>query len=237
MNITNADIKNLKDKRYRREHGLFMMEGDKFCRDLLSTDIEIVYTITSDKGLVGFPNIVVVSDKMLSSLATTKTSQSIICICKVKQFDISSVGNSLILDRVQDPGNVGTLIRSAMAFGYEDIYLIDCADAYSEKVFRSSAGTALSARLHTVTYQDIYDNKAKISDHFMVADMSGDRLGKIRLLKGRLSVIIGNEGQGVSHAMRELANITVSIPMSNKVESLNAGVAGSIIMQRLSEVK
>ena len=64
MNITNADIKNLKDKKYRRENHLFMVEGNKFCADLLNSDIEIVATLTSDKTLKGFPNIEVVSEKM-----------------------------------------------------------------------------------------------------------------------------------------------------------------------------
>ena len=78
MNLTNADIKNLKDKKFRKQHSLFMVEGEKFCKDLLNTDIEIKYTITSDKNLTGFPNIEVVSEKMLSSLATTKTNQNIV---------------------------------------------------------------------------------------------------------------------------------------------------------------
>lgn len=237
MNLTNLDIKNLKDKKYRREHGLFMVEGDKFCRDLLDTDVEIVYTITSNKELTGFPNISVVSDKMLSSLATTKTNQDIICICKAKKYPIDSIGNSLILDRLQDPGNVGTLIRSALAFGFSDIYLIDCADSYSEKVIRSSAGTALKSRLHIVSYADIRANKAKIADRLIIADMYGENIDEIRLPKGRLSVIIGNEGQGVSDEMRAIADTKVRIPMTPEVESLNAGVAGSIIMHRLSEVK
>lgn len=236
MNLTNADIKNLKDKKYRREHALFMVEGDKFCRDLLSADIEIVHTITIDKALTGFPNIIVVSDKMLSSLATTKTNQNIICICKAKQYSINSIGNSLILDRLQDPGNVGTLIRSALAFGFSDIYLIDCADCYSEKVIRSSAGTALKSRLHIVSYEDIKDNKARIADRLIIADMSGVSIDEIYLPKGRLSVIIGNEGQGVSDTMRAMADTIVRIPMTPEVESLNAGVAGSIIMHRLSEI-
>ena len=83
MNLTNQDIKNLKDKKFRRNNNLFMVEGDKFCKDLLNTDIEIVYTLTCNKSLTGFPNIEVISEKMLSSLATTKSSQDTICICKV----------------------------------------------------------------------------------------------------------------------------------------------------------
>ena len=236
MNLTNVDIKNLKDKKYRKEHNLFMVEGEKFCKDLLGTDIEIVYTITTNKMLTDFPNIELVSEKMLSSLATTKTNQNIVCICKVKDYGFSSVGNALILDNLQDPGNVGTLIRSALAFGFSDIYLINGVDPYNEKVIRSSAGTILKVRLHECNYQNLAENKAKVATNFVVADMFGTPINKIRLPKSRIAVIIGNEGQGVSSEMRAMANTTISIPMMPGVESLNAGVAGSIIMQKLGEV-
>ena len=234
--ITSAEIKNLKDKKYRKENSLFMVEGEKFCADILRAGVEIIYTITTDNKLTGFPNICVVSDKQLSSLATTKTNQNIICICKKKDVEISSVGNALILDALQDPGNVGTLIRSAMAFGYEDVYLCDCADVYGEKVIRSSAGLSLSARLHVVDYETVKQNKVRIADVFLAADMNGENINKIRLPKKRIAVIIGNEGNGVSKEFLSLADNVVSIPMTSKVESLNAGVAGSIIMQKLSEV-
>ena len=236
MNITNADIKNLKDKKYRREHNLFMVEGNKFCADLLNSDIEIVATLTSDKTLTNFPNIEVVSEKMLSSLATTKTNQSIICICKVKDCGIESVGNSLILDNLQDPGNVGTLVRSALAFGFNDIYLVDGADPYSEKVIRSSAGLIMSARIHVVDFQTLMNNKDKIANIFMVADMNGENINKLKPPQNKVALIIGNEGQGVSDKFISIANKTISIPMSKNVESLNAGVAGSIIMQKLSKI-
>ena len=234
MNLTNADIKNLKDKKYRKQHSLFMVEGEKFCKDLLGTDIEIFYTLTSNKSLTGFPNIEVISEKMLSSLATTKTNQNIVCICKVKDYGFNSVGNSLILDNLQDPGNVGTLIRSALAFGFKDVYLIDGVDPYNEKVIRSSAGTILKVRLHQCSYSELNKFKADIAENFIVADMKGESINQICLPKSRIAVIIGNEGQGVSDVMRNMANITISIPMAPEVESLNAGVAGSIIMQKLS---
>lgn len=236
MNITNVDIKNLKDKKFKRENNLFVVEGNKFCADLLNSDIEIIYTITSDKNLKGFPNICVVSEKMLSSLATTKTNQSVICVCKIKEYDLSSVGNCLILDNLQDPGNVGTLVRSALAFNFNDIYLVGGADPYSEKVIRSSAGTILKARLHICSFEAIKQNKKLIADNFIVADMSGENINKIHLPKKRIAVIIGNEGQGVSDEFLNFADTKISIPMTQKVESLNAGVAGSIIMQKIGEV-
>ncbi len=236
MNITNADIKKLKDKKFRRENKLFMVEGNKFCADLLNSDIEIVVTLTSDKTLNGFPNIEVISEKMLSSLATTKTNQSIICVCKIKDYGIESVGNSLILDNLQDPGNVGTLVRSALAFGFKDIYLVNGADPYSEKVIRSSAGLIMSARLHVCNIETIKKNKDKIATTFIVADMHGENVNKLKPQKEKVAVIIGNEGQGVSDNLKHFANKTISIPMMPGVESLNAGVAGSIIMQKLSEI-
>ncbi len=236
MNLTNNDIKNLKDKKFRKNYNLFMVEGEKFCHDLLNTNTEIVYTITTDKTLKGFPNIEFVSEKMLTSLATTVTNQNIICVCKIKQHSIKSVGNSLILDNLQDPGNVGTLVRSAMAFGFNDIYLVGGADVYSEKVIRSSAGTILNTRLHVVDFETIKENKLEIADHFIVADMKGENINKICLPKGKIAVIIGNEGQGVSKEFMQFVDTKVSIPMAPQVESLNAGVAGSIIMQKLGEV-
>ena len=236
MNLTNNDIKNLKDKKYRKQNNLFMVEGDKFCRDLLSEDVEIIYTITSNKELAGFPNICVVSNKQLESLATTKTCQETICVCKIKQYEIGSQGNALILDNLQDPGNVGTLVRSALAFGFKDIYLVGGADPYGEKVIRSAAGTILKARLHICDFNTIEQNKDKIAKNFIIADMFGESINKIRLPKERFAVIIGNEGQGVSDEFLSLANTKVSIPMSSKVESLNAGVAGSIIMQKIGEI-
>lgn len=236
MELTKQTIKNLKDKNYRKQHNLFLVEGEKFCRDLQKADIEITMTIACDERFSDFPNFELVSKRVLDSIATTKTPQDIICVCKAKVYPIQSIGNSLILDTVQDPGNVGTLIRSAMAFGFDDVYLIDCADVYSEKVIRSSVGTVLSARVHIVNRADLIDNKEKIAKNFIVADMIGVSIDKIHLPKGKFAVIIGNEGQGVGIDLVKLSEIKVSIPMTDKVESLNAGVAGSIIMQKFSEV-
>ena len=78
--ITSAEIKNLKDKKYRKQHSLFMVEGEKFCADILRAGVEIVYTITTNSKLSVYPNICVGSDKQLASLATKKTNQNIICI-------------------------------------------------------------------------------------------------------------------------------------------------------------
>ena len=236
MILTNADIKNLKDKKYRAEQSLFIVEGDKFCHDVVQNGFEIVYTITTDEKLNNLPNVCIVSKKMFESLSSTKTPQTIICVCKIKEYGIASIGNSLILDNLQDPGNVGTLIRSAMAFGFNDVYLVGGVDPYSEKVVRSSAGTILKAHVHLVDYGGLKSDLSKIADCVLVADMQGTNINKIKLPKGKVAVIVGNEGNGVSTQMIELATAKVSIPMMPGVESLNAGVAGSIVMQKLANL-
>ena len=151
MELTKNQIKELKDKKFRKEHDLYFVEGEKFCHDLLKSRVDIMYAITSDKNLKGFPNVYVVDEKTLNSLATTVTPQDVICVCVKKFVKNKPNGNSLILDRIQDPGNVGTLIRSALAFGFNDVYLIDSADAYNEKVIRSSVGAVLSANIQKIS--------------------------------------------------------------------------------------
>jgi TrmH family RNA methyltransferase len=138
---------------------------------------------------------------------------------------------------LQDPGNVGTLIRSAVAFGFKDIYAVGGADPFSEKVIRSSAGTIFNARIHYCSFEDIKNNSSLIAENFLIADMDGENIDKIRLPKSKIAVIIGNEGNGVSEQFLKFANTKISIQMSPLVESLNAGVAGSIIMHKLKEIK
>ncbi|HJD06020.1 MAG TPA: RNA methyltransferase [Candidatus Onthoplasma faecipullorum] len=235
MELTKNQIKELKDKKFRKNNNLFFVEGEKFCHDLLSADVQILYTITTNKNLKGFPNVYVVDEKTLNSLATTVTPQNVICVCVKKFVKNKPNGNSLILDRIQDPGNVGTLIRSALAFGFNDVYLIDSADAYNEKVIRSSVGAVLSTNIHKISLEDLIKEKREIAENFIVADMVGEKLKDFKKKKGRIALIVGNEGAGVCDELINISNIKLSIPMTNKIESLNAGVAGSIIMQKIFE--
>ena len=144
-------------------------------------------------------------------MATTKTCQDTICFCKKRINKISSVGNSLILDNIQDPGNVGTLIRSALAFNFNDIYIVGGADVYGEKVIRSSAGIILSANLHVCSFEEIKNNKAKIADMFLVADMDGENINKIHLENNEIQSDFGSKNND---------EFTRQIDQSTSVKSL-----------------
>lgn len=235
MRLTSTEIKYLKklnNKKYRKSEGLFLVEGSKLCEEVLNSNYQIKYTITSNEFKYNdFPNVCLVDYDVIKSICTTDTPQDIVCVVHIpNQTSDYPKGNSLILDNLQDPGNIGTLIRSAMAFGFEDIYFIDCPDIYSEKVVRSSMGGIFKINAHIISRQQLIEDKAKICDILVSTTLNSDILGENRLPKGRIGVIIGNEGNGITAELISASDISVRIPMTDKVESLNAGVAGSILM-------
>lgn len=235
MKLTNAEIKSikkLKDKKFRREQNLFLVEGSKLCEEVLNSSYSIKYTITSNEFKYNdFPNLYIVDYSVLESICTTDTPQDIVCVCNIPtQQDVYPKGNSLVLDGLQDPGNIGTLIRSAMAFDFRDIYFIDCPDIYSEKVIRGSMGGIFRISPHLITREKFIMEKSKICEILISTILNGQDLTKIHLPEGRKSVIIGNEGKGVSEVLNSACDLAVTLPMTDKVESLNAGVAGSIAM-------
>lgn len=237
MELTHAEIKNikkLKDKKYRKLENLFLVEGIKSCQELVKSDYEIKYTLSSNINYQDFPNFVLVDYEVLKSIATTSTPQDIICVCCIpKIFEGLPKGNSLILDELQDPGNIGTLIRSAVAFNFDDIYFINCADIYSEKVIRSSMGAIFKIKAHLVDRDYLINNKSKLFDHVIATDLKSERIERIDTVNKKVAVIIGNEGNGVSKEMLNLADSVVTLPMTDRVESLNAGIAGSIMMYEI----
>lgn len=235
MKLTNLDIKlikKLKNKKYRRSEGLFLVEGSKLCEEALNSSYTIKYTLTSNEFKYNdFPNVCIVDSKILESISTVETAQDIICVCEIPTNTNSfPLGNSLILDGLQDPGNVGTLIRSAIAFNFEDIYFIDCPDIYSEKIVRASMGAIFKIKPHIISRDELIANKKNICDILLSAILNGKDLSEIHLISKRIGVIIGNEGNGVSKQLIDACDKTITLPMSGKIESLNASIAGSIIM-------
>jgi TrmH family RNA methyltransferase len=238
MKLTNNEIKvikKLKDKKYRKQEGLFLVEGSKICEEVLNSGYDIKYTITSNEFKYNdFPNVCIVEHEVIETISTTETPQDIVCVVNIPHQEVCKPkGNSLILDNLQDPGNIGTLIRSAMAFGFNDVYFIDCPDIYSEKVVRGSMGGIFKINAHIISRQYLIENRAEICDELVATTLNGEQLGKNLLPNSRIGVIIGNEGNGVSDELISASTKVVTLPMTDKVESLNAGVAGSIMMYEI----
>ena len=227
----------LKEKKGRKEHGLFLVEGVKMCKEVQRSGLETerFFVAESYQG-TPFPEeqTVVVSDALLPVLSDEKTPQKVVCRVKIpKNTPVSPQGACLILDGVSDPSNIGAIIRSANAAGYNEIYLTpDCADIYSPKSVRASMSGVFFVKPYITTREEILSLLGDIP--VIVADMSGKNAFTFSAPK-KFALVIGNEGNGVSETMRKAAQKTVKIPMSETQESLNASVSAGILMYLLKK--
>ncbi len=177
-----------------------------------------------------------VEEKTLEQLATTKTPQKVLCIAYHQQYVVESPKtNFLVLDGLQDPGNVGTLIRTAKATGFETVFLIDSVKRTNEKLIRSSVGAVLSNKVYEMTRQEFVSYAKTNKFNLLCCDMKGENIFTYKTTEAIVGVVIGNEGQGVSDELRKICCKTIKIPMKEGIESLNAGVSGSLIMYELAK--
>lgn len=227
----------LKEKKGRKQLGSFLVEGKKMAEECQRSDltIERVFIAESYPEAVSFPKeiCVRVSDDVFRCLSDEKTPQGILCRVKIPALPLCAPsGKCLVLDGVADPGNLGTIIRTANAAGYGEIYLTkDCTDAYSPKTVRAS----MSGVFFTKIYEGQREEILSVMEGFplFVADMVGENVFSFTPPEA-FALVIGNEANGVSDVMKKRADASISIPMRSEQESLNAAVAAGIAMYQLA---
>lgn len=169
--------------------------------------------------------IVVLSDELFERVAETVTPSGLIAVCKIPtETDWREAKRIVILDGVSDPGNVGTIVRTAGAVGFDAVLLFNSADPYSPKCVRSTMGGIFRTKIFTLSYEDF-----DWDEDVYLLDMNGVNLFDEKPNE-RYAVVVGSEAKGASAFFRERANKTLSIPMKNNTESLNAGVSASLSM-------
>lgn len=230
--------KSLRKKKYRKENNLFIVEGKKLFKEAIFSDILINSVILNEDIDVSFVkevfqgNIYIVKNQLFKELSEMEHSEGILCVCEKKKYNLRIGKHVIIFDGIKDPGNAGTIIRSAEAFGFRDcIFINDCVDPYNSKVVRGSMGSIF--RLNLIE-EDITGKLENENYTFLALDMGGSPLSELKQIE-KAAVIIGSEAHGVSRNMRNIAQETISIPMEGKIESLNAGIAASIIMYELNK--
>lgn len=175
--------------------------------------------------------VITVTDQVFEYLTDEVTPQGVLAVIKIKNVaPRNPISNAIVLDGIQDPGNLGTIIRTAVACDYKDIYLINTVDAYSPKVVRASMSGIYSINLYKCDYDNLFE-VLKGYD-LIVSDLDGDNLFDFKPNKP-FAIVIGNEGNGVSEELKRRANHVLTIPMSEKIESLNASVAAALMMYNL----
>ncbi|QWB99624.1 RNA methyltransferase [Mycoplasmatota bacterium] len=219
----------MKQKKYRQAKKQFIVEGSHLVDEAYEMGLlEMVFSLKKTH----FNNIeeYLVTQEIINKISDVKTPQGIIGVCRMKEDQVVK-GNVLLLDRLQDPGNMGTLLRSAVAFGFENIVVDQSVDVYNPKVIRATQGAIFKVNM-------IEDDILKfINQHkhiqFLATDLSSVvHLEDIKVNHGDIGVILGNEGNGVRQEIIQASNLIFKLKMHN-MESLNAGVAGSIIMYYL----
>jgi TrmH family RNA methyltransferase len=226
----------------RRDAGAFLAEGVRLVEDALLADWSfrfVLYDDTlSERGRsqvesLRSKNIEVeeIAANLMKSLSDTETPQGIIAVLNNYQLAISSHPNFILIpDQIRDPGNLGTLLRSAAAAGTQAVIIPPgTTDAFAPKVLRSGMGAHFRLPIRTLTWGEI-DQVVKLAGlQVLLAEMHGQSCWDIDL-RAPLALIVGSEAEGASESAKQLAGQKIKIPMRGNVESLNAGAAGSILM-------
>lgn len=232
-------IAKLAQKKYRDECGEFLVEGYRNVSDTAGFAPKSVHAVilslsayeTYGQEFKDF-NVTVVSDAVMQKMSATETSQGVLSVNAQKKSETPTGSKCILLDRVRDPGNVGTVLRTALAAGY-DVILNNCADLYSPKVVRSAMSAVLKCRI--AFDMSVSDIKALGYD-VIVADMGGTSVFDAPSKSGKYCIVIGNEADGVSREIKDSADSVLSIPQKG-IESLNAAVAAGIMMYALGYMR
>jgi TrmH family RNA methyltransferase len=175
-----------------------------------------------------------VDDETLNRLAGTETPQGVVAVCSEPDVQLTSPARVLIADAIQDPGNLGTLIRSASAFDVDAIVTLDgTVDPYNAKVVRSSAGAVARLPILMRSWDAVQSLVADWGLPLLVAAAGDD--AEAPRPSGTWALVVGNEARGVREPIRDAASASIAIPMPGGIDSLNAGIAGSILMYALTQ--
>ena len=234
--INNNKVKEwtkLKEKKYRDLNNMYIIEGDHILNAALIKGV-VLEIISTDKAfeIPGIP-FYEVTDAIMKKISSQVSPSKVIGICK--KFENKEItGNVCILDNIQDPGNFGTIIRSAVAFNINTIIMSnDTVDLYNEKVIRASEGMLYNLNYLKGDLKEIITELKNNKYNIYGTDVNnGIALEKVEF-KYKSAIIIGNEGNGMNKNLLPLCDKLINIPINNKCESLNAGVAASIIFYEM----
>lgn len=255
--ITSKDNPNIKlfrklteSKKYRRETGMFTLEGTRLISDALSENAELCYVFVtegfSDKQgeELNFPDetgLFYITDELGKSISDTSSAQGIFAVCKfIKRPHFTQTikrrGRYLLLCGIQDPGNLGTIIRTADAVGLDGVFLSECCDLYNPKVVRATMGSLFRLNVSEVDFEEIFPlfKERGVPTYAAVVDRDAASITDCDFSEGG-AVLIGNEGNGLPREIAERCAKKITIKMNGNINSLNAAMAAGIIMWELEK--
>lgn len=241
MIITSVDNKkikkyySLKTNKGRKEWGLFLIEGEHLCEEAYKNHL-LVDLLTEEGEKLSFnyhDEITYVTSNILKKLSSLVNHNKIIGVCKMMNYYEIKGNHILLLDDIQDPGNLGTIIRSSKAFDIDTIILsLNSVDIYNDKVLRSSEGMIFNSN---IIYGDLEDVILKLKkDNYLILGTNVNNGLDVKNIKPeKYALIMGNEGKGVKEKLLNLCDKQLYIKMNKDCESLNVAVATSILLYEL----
>lgn len=250
-NATVKYVKSLKQRKFREANGAFFVEGLRLSMEALQSGWEIRWVLMTEDFykehgreslLQAFSRqSILVTDKILKELSETEHPQGILTVLSMPQTQTIHLEGKriLLLDCLQDPGNMGTIIRTADAFAFDGILVSDgCVDVYNGKVLRATMGSIFHIPIWQAGNAVDAVNRLKTDGYTVYAThLQGQLMTEIPAMtnKEKVALIIGNEGKGIAPEVAQAADAWVKIPMPGRAESLNASVAAAIFMYTMME--
>lgn len=246
-----SKVRNLQQRKGRKRTGLTLAEGVRLVEEAVATGVTIQGVVASEtlgiteRGAALWRRLASqavsvqeVDDETLAGLAATDTPQGVIAIIEQPRFDLAAIDVQprapvLVLDEVQDPGNVGALVRTALALGASGVVLLPgSGDVNNPKALRAAVGASFRIPTVRASTDELRAWAAASGVEIWVADTQAVPLPRVKM-SGKVALVVGNEGAGVGPAVRELAGRRVAIPLARGAESLNVAVAAGILLHEV----
>jgi len=247
-------VASLSQGKYRKTHGLFLVEGIHSVMELLKSTWHVeavIVNFVSNAAPEMAPLLSLAADRQIpieiinqpifDKLATTETPQGVLAVARLSYPDPGGLANHkkiLIADGIADPGNLGTMMRTAVAFGFNCILTTPgSADIYSPKTVRATQGALFSMTPYSHIAPDDFVERLKKTHSIIALTARGENEIRTPKKTARLALVVGAEIAGISQVLIKAADFKVKIPITNGVESLNAAVAAGIAMYELGHIQ
>jgi TrmH family RNA methyltransferase len=240
QNPTIKELIKLHHQKYRYQQQRFIAEGLRTCTTLMQSRVSLIQLYVIEK-MISFARtiaptekITLVSDEVLHKISQTETPSGILGVFALPQSpSLQTLSEGIVLTRMTDPGNVGTLIRTAAALAKKTVVLVEGVDPWSFKVVQSSAGTIGLVDIFHISWQTLVSHKKDLKLFGLV--VQGGKLIKDIHSKKNVLLVVGSEAHGIPEQWLSDCDELITLPMPGNVESLNAAVAGSIALYTLWE--
>jgi len=234
--LTNPLIKkivSLHTKEGRKAHNLCIVEGERAVKTFLTSplELEILCVTEETHSITNYPTlsdkIIIVSPAVMKKISTATTPSGVVGIFQIPQNPSKPLAQGIVLAQIQDPGNMGTLIRTAVALNFSTIVIVEGVDPWSPKVIQSSAGTIAHTAVYQLTWHELLQQKNTCT-LIALTVTNGQSLESLDTHNSLL--VVGNEANGLPHPWQAQCDAKATLPMPGNTESLNAAVAGSIAL-------